>query len=62
MDRLIKLPVIQGVRYQLGHAPGLVRHGSKPSREIEKDPALLQNITAHLRPYSEAVAYAPNRA
>ena len=50
------------MRYQLGHAPGLVRHGSKPAREIEKDPALLQSITAHLRPYAEAVAYAPNRA
>ncbi|MBQ10199.1 MAG: glycine reductase [Planctomyces sp.] len=62
MDRLLKQPVIQGVRYQLGHAPGLVRHGSKPSREIEKDPGLLESITSHLRPYSEAVAYAPNRA
>jgi betaine reductase len=62
MDRLVKQPVIQAVRYQLGHAPGLVRHGSKPSREIEKDPGLLESISAHLRPYSDAVAYAPNRA
>ena len=58
----MKQPVIKGVRYQLGHAPGLVRHGSKPSREIEKDPALLDSITAHLRSYTEAVAYPPNRA
>ena len=53
----MKQPVIKGVRYQLGHAPGLVRHGSKPSREIEKDPALLDSIMAHLRSYPEAVAY-----
>ena len=58
----MKQPVIKGVRYQLGHAPGLVRHGSKPSREIEKDPALLDSIMAHLRSYPEAVAYPPNRA
>jgi len=58
----VKQPVIKGVRYQLGHAPGLVRHGSKPSREIEKDPALLDSIMAHLRSYPEAVAYPPNRA
>ena len=62
MDRLVKQPVIRGVRYQLGHAPGLVRHGSKPSREIEKDPALLDSITAHLRSYPEAASYPPNRA
>ena len=58
----MKQPVIKGVRYQLGHAPGLVRHGSKPSREIEKDPALLDSITAHLRSYPAAVAYPPTRA
>ena len=58
----MKQPVIRGVRYQLGHAPGLVRHGSKPSREIEKDPALLDSITAHLRSYPEAASYPPNRA
>ena len=58
----MKQPVIKGVRYQLGHAPGLVRHGSKPSREIEKDPALLDSIMAHLRSYPEAVAYPANRA
>ena len=58
----MKQPVIRGVRYYLGHAPGLVRHGSKPSREIEKDPALLGRIAAHLRSYPEAVSYPPNRA
>ena len=55
-------PTIQGVRYFLGHAPGLVRHGSKPSREIAHNPALLHDITGSLRSYDLAAAYPPNRA
>ena len=58
----MKQPVIKGVRYFLAHAPGLVRHGSKPSREIRKVPGLVEDIGAHLRSYEEAVAYPPNRA
>ena len=54
--------MIKGVRYFLAHAPGLVRHGSKPSREIRKAPELVEDIGAHLRSYEEAVAYPPNRA
>ena len=38
------MPVVKGVSYFLGHVPGLTRHGSKPSREIPKDPALLDNV------------------
>ena len=30
-------PVIRGVRFYLAHAPGLVAHGSKPSRDIARD-------------------------
>jgi hypothetical protein len=55
-------PVILGVRYFLAHTPGLVRHGSKPAREIAATPALLAAITAHLRRYADAVAYPPHRA
>ena len=62
MERALKPPVIQGVRYFLAHTPGLVRFGSKPAREIAKNPALLQEITSHLRPYEDAAVYPPNRA
>ena len=55
-------PVIKDVRYFLAHAPGLVRYGSKPYRETPKDPDLLGRITASLRSYEDAAAYALNRA
>jgi betaine reductase len=55
-------PVIRRVRYFLAHTPGLVRHGSKPAREIARDPALALRIADHLRPYEAAVSYPPNQA
>ena len=54
-------PVIKAVRYQLAHAPGLVRHGSKPSREIARRPGLLGDVASHLRRYEDALVYPPNR-
>ena len=48
-------PVVRGVTYFLAHVPSLTCHGSKPSREIPKDPTLFKNFTAHLRPFSDAV-------
>lgn len=54
-------PVITGVRYFLAHCRGLVRHGSKPAREISRNPALLGEISAHLRTHAESIGYAPNR-
>lgn len=62
MERVLKRPVIQGVRYFLAHTPGLVRYGSKPAREIAKNPALLAEIASHLRPYESAAIYPPNQA
>jgi hypothetical protein len=53
--------VIKGARYFLAHTPGLVRHGSKPSREIPKQPDLLEHVRAHLRPYEAVLAYPPNQ-
>ena len=41
----------------LEHVPDLVRYGSKPSRE----PAKIDALQAALRPFEEAVAYAPNQ-
>lgn len=61
MPPTLEQPVIRGVRYFLAHTPGLVRYGSKPSRDIVRDPSVLETITAHLRPYEAAAAYAPNR-
>ncbi|HWO72263.1 MAG TPA: glycine/sarcosine/betaine reductase complex component C subunit beta [Dehalococcoidia bacterium] len=54
-------PVVKGVRFFLAHTPGLVRHGSKPSREIAKDPPLWETIRASLRGYEDALAYAPHQ-
>ena len=54
-------PVVKGVSYFLGHVPGLIRHGSKPSREIEKDSSLLQPFLDHLWTFEKAVAYPPNQ-
>lgn len=62
MTQTVVRPVIQGVRYVLAHAPGLVRYGSKPTRELAQAPGLLAAISAHLRSYEAAVAYPPNRA
>ena len=54
-------PVIKAVRYFLAHAPGLVVHGSKPAREIARDPTLRPRLLAHLRPFEDALSYAPNQ-
>ena len=56
-----RMPVIKGVSYFLAHVPSMVRHGSKPSRELPKDAALLNSFLGHLETYEQAVAYAPNQ-
>ncbi|MFC2070872.1 glycine/sarcosine/betaine reductase complex component C subunit beta [Chloroflexota bacterium] len=55
------VPVVKGVSYFLGHVPSMVCHGSKPSREITRNPELFKQIRNHLFPYEKAVAYAPNQ-
>ncbi|HEU0167674.1 MAG TPA: DUF5940 domain-containing protein, partial [Chloroflexota bacterium] len=47
--------------YCLFHAPDAVRYGSKPTREIRREPSRLAEITAHLRPFEAALAYPPNQ-
>lgn len=54
-------PVIRGVRFFLAHAPGLVRYGSKPSRDIKREPALAERIQAALRPFEAARDYPPTQ-
>lgn len=54
-------PVVKGATYVLAHVPDMVRYGSKPEREIQKDPTVLARILGSLRGYSDAVEYAPNQ-
>jgi len=54
-------PVVKGVSYFLAHVPSMIRHGSKPSREIGRDPSLLPAILSHLETFDRAVAYPPNQ-
>lgn len=54
-------PVIRGVSYFLAHVPSLVRYGSKPAREIARDPAVLEAISERLWTFERAVAYPPNQ-
>jgi betaine reductase len=54
-------PVVKGVSYFLAHLPSMVRYGSKPFREIQKDPSLLPLILDHLWTFKNAVSYPPNQ-
>jgi len=54
-------PAVTAVANVLAHAPGLVCYGSKPVRDLRRDPALLDAVRARLRPYEEAVGYGPNQ-
>jgi betaine reductase len=45
----------------LAHVPDLVVLGSKPRREIERDPATASQLSMHLRSYVDALAYPPNQ-
>ncbi|HEV8441160.1 MAG TPA: glycine/sarcosine/betaine reductase complex component C subunit beta [Methylomirabilota bacterium] len=58
---MTRFPVVTAVANVLTHAPGLVRYGSKPLRDLAADPALAGAIGARLRSYEAAVAYAPNQ-
>jgi hypothetical protein len=54
-------PVISHSAFCLVHVPDLVCHGSKPRRELVKDPALADLFSSTLRSYDEAVRYPPNQ-
>jgi betaine reductase len=53
--------VIKNCAYVMVHVPDFVRYGSKPSRDIETDGHLLEQISVRLRSYREAVSYPPNQ-
>lgn len=54
--------VLAGASAVLLHTPGLVRHGSKPARELAAHPELLPDILGSLRSFEQAVGYRPNQA
>jgi glycine/sarcosine/betaine reductase complex component C subunit beta len=54
-------PVIRQVNFFLAHTPGLVRHGSKPSRDIAREPALWDTLLGSLRTYEDALLYPPHQ-
>ena len=56
------LPVIVGTAAILVHTPSLVRHGSKPMRELMADRGLLPHLLGNLRSFAAAVGYGPNQA
>ncbi|HTY76649.1 MAG TPA: glycine/sarcosine/betaine reductase complex component C subunit beta [Candidatus Bathyarchaeia archaeon] len=57
----LRQPVIRSARFFLAHAPGLVRHGSKPSRDIAREASVGDLIRGALRPWEHARDYAPNQ-
>lgn len=58
----MNFPVIKAVSYALAHTPDLVPYGSKPERELRKEPALYERLVAHLRTFDQACAYPPHQA
>ena len=54
--------VISGATQVLAHTPGLARHGSKPRRELPKDPAVAERFAAALRSFEAARDYPPHQA
>jgi glycine/sarcosine/betaine reductase complex component C subunit beta len=55
-------PVVRAARFVLAHTPGLVLSGSKPRRELAKDPGEFRaKVRAHLRSYEDAVTYPPHQ-
>jgi hypothetical protein len=56
------VPVISAASAVLAHVPGLCRHGSKPSRELPRDPEVEAAFLSSLRTFEQAVAYAPHQA
>jgi len=55
-------PVVTATSAVLAHAPGLARHGSKPSRELPRDEEARKKFLASLRSFDDAVGYAPHQA
>jgi betaine reductase len=57
----LRRPTILASSCVLTHVPGLVPYGSKPARELQKDPGLLERLNGRLRSFEEAAAYPPHQ-
>jgi betaine reductase len=55
-------PVISAASAVLAHTPGLARLGSKPARELGRDPAVEERFLGALRTFEQAVDYPPHQA
>jgi betaine reductase len=58
----VRAPVVSAASAILAHTPSLAREGSKPSRELARDPGLEKAFLGSLRTFEQALAYPPNRA
>jgi betaine reductase len=47
--------------YALFHVPDVVRYGSKPVREVRREPERIEALHSHLRGFEAALAYPPNQ-
>ena len=54
-------PVIKGSSNVLVHLPDIIQYGSKPEREIAKNPELLDQLYDSYRSFDDLVAYPPNQ-
>ncbi|MCC6192703.1 MAG: glycine reductase [Anaerolineales bacterium] len=54
-------PALLHASYALAHVPDVVRYGSKPTRELARDAALCEQLSAALRTWEAALAYPPNQ-
>ena len=53
--------VIKEASYAIVHVPDFVQYGSKPTRDIEDNPAVKNELDRHLRSYQDVVNYAPHQ-
>ena len=54
--------VVSAATQVLAHVPGMARLGSKPKRELPRDPEVAAAFQASLRSFDDAVAYRPHQA
>ena len=55
-------PVIPAATQVVAHVPGLARHGSKPKRELPRNPEVEASFHRSLRTFDQAAAYGPHQA
>jgi hypothetical protein len=53
--------VMKEASYVLVHVPDFVQYGSKPTRDIEDNPEVKNELDRHLRSYQDVVNYAPHQ-